>query len=106
MDLARSFLFLANHGIIPGNDKRILTISESKRISSLMLTCGLYDESGDFAFRAGMPGKSGVGGGIVAIIPKELAICVWSPELDKYGNSYLGVETLERFTTMTGVSIF
>lgn len=106
IDLARSFLFLANHGMIPGNDKKILTMSESKRISSLMLTCGLYDESGDFAFRVGMPGKSGVGGGIVAIIPKELAICVWSPELDKYGNSYLGVETLERFTTMTGVSIF
>lgn len=106
IDLARSFLFLANHGIIPGNKKKILTMSESKRISSLMLTCGLYDESGDFAFRTGMPGKSGVGGGIVAVIPKELAICVWSPELNKHGNSHLGVETLERFTTMTGVSIF
>lgn len=105
-DLANSFLFLSNHGVNPWNNEAILTVSKSKRINSLMLTCGLYDESGDFAFRVGMPGKSGVGGGIVAIIPKELAICVWSPELNKYGNSLAGIHTLELFTTMTGVSIF
>ena len=105
-DLAKSFLFLANHGINPHNNENILTVSRSKRLSALMLTCGFYDESGDFAFRVGMPGKSGVGGGVVAIIPGKLSIAVWSPELNQHGNSYMGIETLERFTTNIGISIF
>lgn len=106
VDLAKSFLFLANRGVNTHNKERILSISQAKRISSLMLTCGLYDESGDFAFRVGMPGKSGVGGGIVATIPGELAISVWAPELDKFGNSLVGIKVLELFTTKTGISIF
>lgn len=105
-ELARSFLFLANHGVNPADSSRILSMSRSKRLSALMLTCGFYDESGDFAFRVGMPGKSGVGGGIVAIIPGRLSIAVWSPGLDTFGNSVLGIETLERFTTRLGISIF
>ena len=105
-ELARSFMFLANHGINPYRHDRILSISRSKRLNALMLTCGFYDESGDFAFRVGMPGKSGVGGGVVAIIPGRLSIAVWSPELDKHGNSFMGIETLERFTTDIGISIF
>ncbi|MDL2231668.1 glutaminase [Porphyromonadaceae bacterium OttesenSCG-928-L07] len=105
-ELAKSFLFLANHGINPHNQESILSVSRAKRLSALMLTCGFYDESGDFAFRVGMPGKSGVGGGIVAIIPGKLTIAVWSPELNKYGNSFMGIETLERFTTDIGISIF
>lgn len=105
-DLARAFLFLANHGLNPYNDERILSTSSSKRLSALMLTCGFYDESGDFAFRVGMPGKSGVGGGIVAFIPGKLTIAVWSPELNPRGNSFIGIETLERFTTNIGISIF
>ncbi len=105
-ELARSFLFLANHGVNPADSSRILSMSRSKRLSALMLTCGFYDESGDFAFRVGMPGKSGVGGGIVAIIPGRLSIAVWSPGLDTFGNSALGIETLERFTTRLGISIF
>lgn len=105
-ELAKSFLFLANHGINPHSQKKILSVSRSKRLNALMLTCGFYDESGEFAFRVGMPGKSGVGGGIIALIPGQLAIAVWSPRLNKYGNSYLGIETLERFTTDIGISIF
>ncbi|WP_430816700.1 glutaminase [Carboxylicivirga sp. RSCT41] len=105
-DVARAFLFLANHGVHPVNKRRYLTASQSKRINSLLLTCGTYDAAGDFAFRVGMPGKSGVGGGIAAIIPGLLSICVWSPGLDKYGNSLAGVKALELFTTKTGISIF
>lgn len=106
VDLAKAFLYLANHGVNPHDGENILTKSQSKRLNSLMLTCGCYDESGEFAFRVGLPGKSGVGGGIVAIIPDKLSIVVWSPELNDYGNSLVGVETLERFTTKTGMSIF
>lgn len=105
-DLSKSFLFLANHGVNPLNGERLLTLSQAKRLGAVMLTCGFYDESGDFAFRAGLPGKSGVGGGIVAYIPGNLSIAVWSPGLNPHGNSLLGVETLERFTTDIGNSIF
>ena len=60
-----------------------------------MLTCGFYDEAGEFAFEVGLPGKSGVGGGILAIAPGKASIAVWSPGLDKTGNSKLGTEALE-----------
>lgn len=106
LDLANSFLFLANRGVNPINGERLLSVSQTKRLGAVMLTCGFYDESGDFAFRAGLPGKSGVGGGIVAYIPGNLSIAVWSPGLNRHGNSMLGVETLERFTTDIGNSIF
>jgi glutaminase len=104
--LAKSFLYLANHGIVPNSGEQILTVSQSKRLSALMITSGLYNESGDFAYRVGMPAKSGVGGGIVAIIPKKIAICTWSPPLNEFGNSLVGIEALERFTSYTGESIF
>ena len=104
--LAQAFLFLANKGINPLNGEQIVGCRDSKRINALMLTCGLYDESGDFAYRVGMPGKSGVGGGIVAVIPGKLSIAVWSPELNKYGNSCRGIATLADFTTELGISIF
>lgn len=106
VDLSRAFLFLADHGLNPYSREQILTVSQAKRLGALMLTCGFYDESGDFAFRAGLPGKSGVGGGVAAYIPGNLAIAVWSPELNEHGNSLMGMETLERFTTDIGNSIF
>ncbi len=106
VDLARAFLFLANRGVDPASGQRLLTVSQAKRLNALLLTCGLYDESGDFAFRVGMSGKSGVGGGIVAVIPGELSICVWSPPLNSFGNSVAGIQALEMFTTRLEKSIF
>lgn len=106
LELARSFLFLANKGknIYDGN--QIISPRGAKRLNALMLTCGLYNEAGEFAYRVGLPGKSGVGGGIVAVIPGKLSIAVWSPELDTNGNSYRGIATLEEFTTRLGISVF
>jgi glutaminase len=71
-----------------------------------MLTCGHYDGSGDFAYRVGIPGKSGVGGGILAIVPNRAAIAVWSPGLNRYGNSHKGTEALAQLTTDMNWSIF
>lgn len=105
-ELAKSFLFLANGGVNPLNGERVLSTRSTKRINALMLTCGNYNESGDFAFRVGLPGKSGVGGGIVAVIPGKLSIAVWSPELNANGNSYRGIASLADFTTELEVSVF
>jgi glutaminase len=104
-DLARAGLFLANHGL-RADGSRLLTRSEAKRINAIMLTCGTYDAAGDFAYRVGLPGKSGVGGGILAVLPGRGVLCVWSPALDAHGNSVAGVEALDRFTTRTGWSVF
>lgn len=106
VDLARSVLFLANRGTCPWTGNQILTPSLTKRVNATMLTCGTYDAAGDFAYRVGMPGKSGVGGGIVALIPGRLAVAVWSPGLNDKGNSLAGTLALELFTTKTGISIF
>ncbi|MBP9018639.1 MAG: glutaminase [Bacteroidales bacterium] len=105
-ELSQSFLFLANCGINPFSEKVVCSHRNAKRINALMLTCGLYNESGDFAYRVGLPGKSGVGGGIVAVMPGKLSVAVWSPKLNLNGNSSLGIETLERFTTYLGTSVF
>lgn len=99
-ELTKAFLIFANHG------ENIITNSQSKRLNAIMLTCGFYDEAGEFAFRVGLPGKSGVGGGIVAILPNNYSVAVWSPRLNKKGNSVMGMKALEIFTTKTGVSLF
>ncbi|NVJ52052.1 MAG: glutaminase [Campylobacteraceae bacterium] len=104
--LAKSMLYLANHGVIPNKNFEIITQAQAKRINAVMLTCGHYDASGDFAFHVGLPGKNGVGGGIVAVVPQKMAICVYSPRLNKHGNSLVGTKALELFTTKTNLSIF
>jgi glutaminase len=105
-ELAKAGSFLAQHGTIPWSGAQILDPSSSKRLNALMLTCGTYDAAGDFAYRVGLPAKSGVGGGILALMPGEASIAVWSPGLDEAGNSLAGTYALERFTTLTARSIF
>ena len=105
-ELSRSMLFLAFGGKDPISDKAFISPSKAKRINAVMLTCGHYDASGEFAFHVGLPGKSGVGGGIAAIVPGKMSIAVWSPALNNYGNSHTGTIALEKFTSKTGVSIF
>jgi glutaminase len=105
-ELARSVLFLANHGIDPITNQIFITAEQAKRVNAVMLTCGHYDASGDFAFHVGLPAKSGVGGGIVAVVPKVMSIAVFSPRLNSWGNSLVGTKALELFTAKTGLSIF
>ncbi|WP_395689715.1 glutaminase [Caenimonas koreensis] len=106
VQLARAACFLSRDGLNPLGDERILTERQARRVNSLMLTCGTYDAAGEFAYRIGLPCKSGVGGGIVAVVPDRLALCVWSPALDHTGNSLLGMKALEMFAAKTGLSIF
>ncbi|HEY9368630.1 MAG TPA: glutaminase [Streptomyces sp.] len=104
-DLAVATGFLARHGI-RSDGTRLLTRSQAKQVNAVMLTCGTYDAAGDFAYRVGLPGKSGVGGAIIAVVPGRCTLCVWSPGLDARGNSVAGVAALDRFTTITGLSVF
>ena len=105
-ELASTFLLFANHGKLMASNEQVITSSMAKRINAIMQTCGFYDEAGEYTFRVGLPGKSGIGGGIVAIHPGQYAVAVWSPRLNKKGNSVKGMEFLERLTTKTGLSIF
>lgn len=104
--LARSSLHLANNGIDPITANILLNPEHTKRINALMLTCGHYDASGEFAYRVGLPGKSGVGGGIIAIVPNIMSIAVYSPALNVHGNSFAGTKALELFTQYSGHTIF
>jgi glutaminase len=105
-ELTQTFLFLASGGVNPITNERVISQERSKRINSVMQMCGFYDEAGEFAFKTGLPGKSGVGGGIVAIHPGQYSIAVWSPKLNISGNSYKGMKVLEALTSKTQSSIF
>ena len=97
--------YLARHGV-RSDGSRLLSRSDAKRVNAVMLTSGTYDAAGEFAYRVGLPGKSGVGGGILAVIPNRCTLCAWSPRLDAAGNSVAAVAALDAFTTITGWSIF
>jgi len=105
-ELSQTFLYLANDGVCPKSKVRVTTPENSKRINSIMQLCGFYDEAGDFSFKVGLPGKSGVGGGIVVVRPHKFSMVVWSPKLNPKGNSFLGTKFLESFTTKIDYSIF
>jgi glutaminase len=104
--LAMAGRFLANNGINPSTGMSVVTPERAKRINAIMMMCGHYDGSGEFAYRVGLPGKSGVGGGILAIAPGKASIAVWSPGLDENGNSHLGRIALEQLTRRMGWSVF
>ena len=104
--LAMAGRYLMNGGVHPDTDARIVSAERARRINALMLTCGHYDGSGEFAFRVGIPGKSGVGGGILAVVPDKASIAVWSPGLNDRGNSMLGSLALERLAQAMSWSVF
>ena len=104
--LATAGLFLAHGGRDPATGFSVVSAERARRINALMLTCGHYDGSGEFAYRVGLPGKSGVGGGILAVAPGRASVAVWAPGLDAAGNSHLGRIALERLARRMGWSIF
>ncbi|HEY8261862.1 MAG TPA: glutaminase, partial [Methylosinus sp.] len=104
--LAMAGRYLAHGGRIPSAGSSVVSPERARRINAMMLTCGHYDGSGEFAYRVGLPGKSGVGGGILAVAPERASIAVWSPGLDANGNSHLGRIALEMLTKRMGWSIF
>ena len=104
--LAMAGRYLAHGGQHPGTSHHVISPERARRVNALMLTCGHYDGSGDFAFRVGLPAKSGVGGGILAIVPGIASIAVWSPGLNEYGNSLIGTLALQRLADAMGWSVF
>ena len=104
--LCSTFLFLAGQGTDPVTSNQVMSHAMAKRINAIMQLCGFYDEAGEFAYRVGLPGKSGVGGGIIAIYPQHFTLAVWSPRLNAKGNSYKGIKFLEKFTDEIDVSVF
>jgi glutaminase len=105
-DLARATSFLANAGMSSCANEQVLTPYQTKQVNALLATSGMYDEAGSFAFKVGLPGKSGVGGGIVAVVPGRFSICVFSPALNSVGNSQLGVAALTSLSEHINWSIY
>jgi len=104
--LAQSLLFLANKGVDPKSKKVICSPKDAHRVNAILSTSGMYDQSGEFAFSVGLPAKSGVGGGLIAIVPNYGVICTWSPPLNEYGNSVVGMNLVAGIAEELGLSIY
>jgi glutaminase len=105
-EIARIGAVLANDGVLPWNGERVIPRNISRIVKTIMVTCGLYDASGQFAMQVGIPAKSGVGGGILAAVPSRMGIGVFSPALDQKGNSIAGIKVLEELSRELDLSIF
>lgn len=105
-DLANIGYVLANRGRLPGRNERVIPIEYTRYVNAILMTCGMYDGSGEFAIRVGVPAKSGVGGGIMAMAPTKMGIGIYSPSLDEKGNSVAGIHLLERLSEQLYLSIF
>ncbi len=106
VDLARIGMNLASYGIDVENGERVISERVSRMVKTFMVTCGMYDASGEFAIKVGIPAKSGVGGGIMASVPNRMGIGVYGPSLDKKGNSVAGVKILEDLSKRLNLNIF
>jgi len=104
--LAQSLLFLANKGVDPRTNNVICSPKDTHRVNAILSTSGMYDQSGEFAFSVGLPAKSGVGGGLIAVVPNYGVICSWSPPLNKFGNSVVGVNLVSAIAQELGLSIY
>jgi len=104
--LATSMLFLANKGINPTTNKAICSPRDTHRVNAILSTSGMYDQSGEFAFSVGLPAKSGVGGGVIAIVPSYGVICAWSPPLNTFGNSVIATNLVSGLAEELGLSIY
>lgn len=104
--LAQSLLFLANKGVDPITKNVICSPKDAHRVNAILSTSGMYDQSGEFAFSVGLPAKSGVGGGLIAIVPNYGVICTWSPPLNSFGNSVVGMKLVEGIAEELGLSIY
>ena len=105
-DLARIAHIFANHGASPETGEQLFPAEFAKYVNATLATCGMYDGSGEFALNVGFPAKSGVGGGILGVIPKRMGIGVYAPALDKHGNSMAGVKVLAQLSRELDLGIF
>ena len=104
--LARSLLFLANRGVQPYTNEQVCSRRDAHRVNAILSTSGMYDQSGEFAFKVGLPAKSGVGGAIVAIVPQFGVITAWSPPLNRFGNSVVAMQLIQQLADELGLSLF
>lgn len=105
-DIARIAAMLANDGILPWSGERVISREVSRIVKTIMVTCGMYDASGEFAVHIGIPAKSGVGGGILAAVPRRMGIGVFGPALDAKGNTIAGIQVLQELSKELDLSIF
>ena len=104
--LAHMGAVLANRGRLPDSNRRIFPAPLARYVNAILMTCGMYDGSGEFAIRVGIPAKSGVSGGIMAVVPTRMGIGIYSPALDQKGNSVAGIRLLEKLSQELYLSIF